>query len=54
VQAYQAVSGLMLRSAEDDSAVAPAYWTAEVVDNEQRQPGIAVLTVAPDQPGEYV
>ena len=54
VQAYQAASGLMLRAAEDDSAVAPAYWTAEVVDNEQRQPGIAVLTVAPDQPFPYL
>ena len=54
VQAYQAASGLMIRAAEDDSAVAPAYWTAEVVDNEQRQPGIAVLTVAPDQPLPYL
>ena len=54
VQAYQAASGLMLRAAEDDSAVAPAYWTAEVVGNEQRQPGIAVLTVAPDQPLPYL
>ena len=32
VQAYQAASGLMIRAAEDDSAVAPAYWTAEVVE----------------------
>jgi NAD(P)H-flavin reductase/hemoglobin-like flavoprotein len=54
VQAYQAASGLMIRAAEDDSAVAPAYWTAEVVTNEQRQPGIAVLTVAPDQALPYL
>ena len=54
VRAYQAASGLMIRAAEDDSAVAPAYWTAEVMDNEQRQPGIAVLTVAPDQPLPYL
>jgi len=54
VQAYQAASGLMIRAAEDNSAVAPAYWTAEVVANEQRQPGIAVLTVAPDQPLPYL
>jgi NAD(P)H-flavin reductase/hemoglobin-like flavoprotein len=52
-QAYQAASGLMIRAADEDSAVAPAYWTAEVVHNEQRQPGIAVLTVAPDQPLPY-
>jgi NAD(P)H-flavin reductase/hemoglobin-like flavoprotein len=54
VQAYQAASGLMIRAAENDSAVAPAYWTAEVVDNERRQPGISVLTVAPDQPLPYI
>ena len=54
VQAYQAASGLMIRAAEDDSAVAPAFWTAELVENEQRQPGIAVLTVAPDQPLPYL
>jgi NAD(P)H-flavin reductase/hemoglobin-like flavoprotein len=54
VQAYQAASGLMIRAAEDDSAVAPAYWTADVVNNEQRQPGIAVLTVAPDQALPYL
>ena len=44
----------MIRAAEDDSAVAPAFWTAELVENEQRQPGIAVLTVAPDQPLPYL
>jgi NAD(P)H-flavin reductase len=54
VQAYQAASGLMIRAAEDDSAVAPAYWTAEVISNDQRQPGIAVLTVAPDQALPYL
>ena len=54
VQAYQAASGLMIRAAEDDSAVAPAYWAAEVVGNELRQPGIAVLTVAPDQALPYL
>jgi NAD(P)H-flavin reductase/hemoglobin-like flavoprotein len=54
VQAYQAASGLMIRAAEEDSDVAPAYWTAEVVGNEHRQPGIAVLTVAPDQPLPYL
>ena len=54
VQAYRAASALMMRAAEDDSAVAPGYWTAEVVGNEQRRPGIAVLTVAPDQPLPYL
>jgi NAD(P)H-flavin reductase/hemoglobin-like flavoprotein len=54
VQAYRAASALMIRAAEDDSAVAPANWTAEVVGHEQRQPGIAVLTVAPYQPFPYL
>ena len=53
-QAFQAASALMIRAAEDDSALAPAYWTAEVVDNEQRGPGLAVLTVAPDQALPYL
>jgi len=54
VQAYQAASAMMIRAAQDDSAVGPAYWTAEIVDNERRAPGIAVLTVAPDQPLPYL
>jgi NAD(P)H-flavin reductase/hemoglobin-like flavoprotein len=53
VQAYRAASALMIRAAEDNSAIAPANWTAEVVGHEQRQPGIAVLTVAPYQPFPY-
>jgi NAD(P)H-flavin reductase/hemoglobin-like flavoprotein len=52
--AYQAASALMIRAAEDDSAIAPAYWAAEVVGNEQRGPGIAVLTVAPEQAFPYI
>ncbi len=51
-QVYQAASSLMIRAAED-SGTTPAYWTAEVVATEQRRPGIAVLTVAPDQPYTY-
>ncbi len=53
-QAYQAASALMIRAAEDDRARAPANWTAEVVDNELRQPGIAVVTVAPYQSLPYL
>jgi NAD(P)H-flavin reductase/hemoglobin-like flavoprotein len=54
VQAYRAASALMIRGAEDDSAAAPANWAAEIVDHELRQPGIAVLTVAPDQSFGYL
>ncbi len=53
-KAYQAASALMIRAAEEDSAVAPAFWTAEVIGHEQRRPGIAVLTVAPDEPLPYL
>jgi NAD(P)H-flavin reductase len=58
-QAFGAVSLLMIKAAEDDNAVAPPFWTAEVVLNDQRRPGISVLTVAPDQllpyePGQHV
>jgi NAD(P)H-flavin reductase/hemoglobin-like flavoprotein len=48
-QAYMAASGIMMGAAEEASTYEPAYWTAEVVRNERRHHGIAVLTVAPDQ-----
>ena len=48
-QVYQAGSSLMIKAAEDDAAVHPAHWTAEVVSLEHRADNIAVLTVAPDQ-----
>jgi NAD(P)H-flavin reductase/hemoglobin-like flavoprotein len=49
LQAYTAASGIMIGAAEEASTREPAYWTAEVVENEQRHHGIAVVTVAPDQ-----
>jgi NAD(P)H-flavin reductase len=48
-EAYMAASSLMLRAVEEDAAARPAFWTAEVVQNESRGHGIAVLTVAPDE-----
>ena len=48
-QIYTAASSIMIRSAEDDSARSPSSWPAEVVACEERGPGIAVLTIAPDQ-----
>ncbi len=48
-QTYTAGSSLMIRAAEDDAAVAPACWTGEVIEVQQRGGGIAVLTVAPDR-----
>lgn len=49
LQAYTAASGIMIGAAEEAGTREPAYWTAEVVENEQRHHGIAVVTVAPDQ-----
>ncbi len=59
IQAYSAASAIMIRAAEEASATTPAYWSAELVDREQRAPGIAVLTIAPDQemrfaPGQHI
>jgi NAD(P)H-flavin reductase len=52
-QAYRAISALMIAAAEKDSETSPPFWTAEVVSNEQRRPGISILTVAPDLPFPY-
>jgi NAD(P)H-flavin reductase len=49
IQAYTAASAIMIRASEDNAAAAPAFWTAEVVEREERSPGITVLTIAPDQ-----
>ncbi len=48
-EAYEAISALMIKAAEDASALAPAWWSAEVVANDERHRGISVLTLAPDQ-----
>jgi NAD(P)H-flavin reductase/hemoglobin-like flavoprotein len=49
-QVYTAGSSLMIKAAEEDAATSPASWTAEVVNVDHRADGIAVLTIAPDQP----
>ena len=49
-QVYLAGSSLMIKAAEEDAAASPASWTAEVVAVDHRADGIAVLTIAPDQP----
>lgn len=47
-QTYAAAAGLMIRAAEDDGALAPPSWTAEVVQVDNRRHEIAVITLAPD------
>ena len=58
-QAYNAASSLMIASADKGSLTSPPFWTGEVVSNEQRRPGISILTVAtylplPYEPGQHV
>lgn len=50
VRAYTTISQIMIDAAAEDELRAPAWWNAEVVAHEPRTPGIAVLTVRPDQP----
>lgn len=59
VAAYTAAAETMIRSAEADAGISPAWWLAEVIDHELRRPDIAVLTLRPAQrlpftPGQYV
>jgi NAD(P)H-flavin reductase/hemoglobin-like flavoprotein len=58
-QAYKAVSSLMIEAANEDSLTAPPFWTAEVVENERRRPGISIITVSaylplPYEPGQHI
>lgn len=59
IAAYTAAANLMIKSAEDDAGVSPAWWLAEVLDHERRTRDIAVLTLRPAQrlpytAGQYV
>ncbi len=47
------VSAGMLAAAEQDAALQPPWWVAEVVQHDQRRPDLAVLTIKPDQPLHY-
>jgi NAD(P)H-flavin reductase len=48
-QTFAAAAALMIRAAEEDAAISPAYWTAEVVQVDRLPGDIAVVTVAPDR-----
>ncbi|GCD32376.1 flavohemoprotein [Streptomyces chrestomyceticus JCM 4735] len=52
-EAYALVARTMTQAAEEDSAVNPAWWNAQVVRHEQRGPDLAVLTLRPDKPMAY-
>ena len=58
-QAYKVASSLMIAAADEDSLTSPPFWNGEVVSNEQRRPGLSILTVAtylplPYEPGQHV
>jgi NAD(P)H-flavin reductase/hemoglobin-like flavoprotein len=58
-QAYKTASSLMIAAADEDSLISQPFWAGEVVGNEQRRPGISILTVAtylplPYEPGQHV
>ena len=36
----------MIAAADENGQTSPPFWTAEVVSNEERRPGISILTVA--------
>jgi NAD(P)H-flavin reductase/hemoglobin-like flavoprotein len=48
-QTYAAAAALMIRAAEEDAAVAPAWWSAEVVQVDIRGRDVAMVTLAPDR-----
>ncbi|MFI6474184.1 globin domain-containing protein [Streptomyces sp. NPDC050516] len=54
IQAYTAISQIMIDAAAEDEALSPAWWHAEVVSHELRTPDIAVVTVRPDQPYPFL
>jgi NAD(P)H-flavin reductase/hemoglobin-like flavoprotein len=52
-RAYQLVASIMVASAQQDAAHAPAWWDAELVAHERRTFDIAVLTLQPESHYPY-
>jgi NAD(P)H-flavin reductase len=52
--AYALVASTMIAAAEEAAMTSPAVWTAEVVAHERRTFDIAVMTLQPSQPYDYV
>ncbi len=49
LDAYVAISTLMIQAADEVATSAPAFWTSEAVEVEERYRDMAVLTIALDQ-----
>ncbi|MFJ8645245.1 globin domain-containing protein [Streptomyces sp. NPDC093546] len=54
VRTYTTISQIMIDAAAENEKHAPAWWHAEVVSHDLRTPGIAVITVRPDQPYPFL
>jgi NAD(P)H-flavin reductase/hemoglobin-like flavoprotein len=52
--AFDHVAAIMTRAAEQDAERSPAWWVCTVLRTELRAPGIAVLTLRPDEPLSYL
>ncbi len=52
--AFNHAAAIMIEAAESDAAQAPAWWIATVTGMELRGPDIAVLTLQPEQPLNYL
>ncbi len=52
--AFDRVSTLMIKAAEDHARDTPPWWLGQVVAHDKRGPDVAVLTVCPDQPLPYL
>jgi NAD(P)H-flavin reductase/hemoglobin-like flavoprotein len=52
--AFDHAATVMIDAAKRDAEGKPAWWVATVVRKEPRTPGVAVLTVQPDQPLSFV
>jgi hemoglobin-like flavoprotein len=47
------VTAVMTAAARRDAVKQPAWWVGEIVQHDLRAPGLAVLTIKPDQPMRY-
>jgi NAD(P)H-flavin reductase/hemoglobin-like flavoprotein len=52
--AFDHAASIMIEAAENDAAESPAWWIATVTGVEVRGPDIAVLTLQPEQPLNYL
>jgi len=54
LDAFDRAARIMTQAAEDDASRSPAWWIAEITGHERRGSGMAVLTIAPEEPFPYL